>query len=390
MKVAQPRDRFRMAPLLAALRHLAPRISAAAFLAQQPGCVIQYYDDTPQKDPAKALSRRTFHPRIARYKQRQRCAVTFSLQAFRGARRKEKILWFRTLGIDVDLVSGAERERIAETEIERRKDDYLRSCLLAFPLKPHCIIETRHGFHVLYRVRPRRDLAGIRQGEALNRRLVHLLRGDEHALLLTQVLRVPGFRQFKNPARPFLCRLLLDRGAAITPYALETVQAVLDAWDVFHGAGAETAAAPPAQGDAIARPKQRAWEDGLAGVAEGNRNCTAASIIGAILCRLPETLWELAGWGGLREWNGRNATALPERELRAVFLSIARREHQKRSADTGRNALAVRDRAMDDAPHREHRSAVLPRPAHDRADRPGRGRVPRDCAPAHGQGALGR
>jgi hypothetical protein len=72
------------------------------------------------------------------------------------------------------------------------------------------------------------------------------------------------------------------------------------------------------------------WVAGRAGVPEGQRNTTAASVIGIILCRLPVALWETAGWGGLKEWNGRNNVPLPERELRAVYDSIARREHAKR------------------------------------------------------------
>ena len=41
------------------------------------------------------------------------------------------------------------------------------------------------------------------------------LGGDENAVLLTQVLRVPGAYQFKDPRAPFLCRLLLDNAATI-------------------------------------------------------------------------------------------------------------------------------------------------------------------------------
>src|SRR5439155_14050011 len=77
-------------------------------------------------------------------------------------------------------------------------------------------------------------------------------------------------------------------------------------------------------------PERPRWREGLAGVPEGLRNATAASLAGKILGRLPEELWETAGWGGLKEWNGRNAGPLPERELRSVFESIARRERMKR------------------------------------------------------------
>src|SRR5256885_5592771 len=51
-----------------------------------------------------------------------------------------------------------------------------------------------------------REPVTVPVAEAVNRRLVRALRGDENAALLTQVLRVPGTFQFKDPARPFLCR----------------------------------------------------------------------------------------------------------------------------------------------------------------------------------------
>src|SRR2546423_86035 len=71
-----------MHPLLTTLRQNAPRITATRFLAAHPGSWVQYYDDTPGKDPTKALSARSFDPETARRKQRERCAVGFSLQPF--------------------------------------------------------------------------------------------------------------------------------------------------------------------------------------------------------------------------------------------------------------------------------------------------------------------
>jgi len=70
---------------------------------------------------------------------------------------------------------------------------------------------------------------------------------------------------------------------------------------------------------------------------EGERNVTAASLAGKILGRLPEELWETAGWGGLKEWNSRNQAPLSERELRSVFESIARREAAKRCQRTAQD-----------------------------------------------------
>src|SRR4051812_40164278 len=155
----------------------APQPTPASFIGWNPGCWIQYYDDTPAKDPAKALSARTFDPAVARRKQKERCAVCYSLQAFGEARTKEGLLCFRILGVDVDLIPAAERRTLSSAEVDRRKDEYLRRVLLPFPLKPHWLTETRHGFHVVFRIQPLRAEADVRLALAVNRRLVAALRG---------------------------------------------------------------------------------------------------------------------------------------------------------------------------------------------------------------------
>src|SRR5204863_7210514 len=112
-------------------------------------------------------------------------------------------------------------------------------------------------------------------------------------------------------------------------YDLTAVRTVLDARDVFHEAERKDRPVPPTPSadDAQTSSEQ---PNGLGGVPEGRRNATAAAIIGGILGRLPEYLWETAGWGGLKEWNTRNPAPLPEAELRCVFVSIARRERTRR------------------------------------------------------------
>ena len=178
---------------------------------------------------------------------------------------------------------------------------------------------------------PVSDPARVAEAEALNRRLVAILRGDPNAALLTQCLRVPGTYQFKDPTRPFLCRLLLDFSGVLPVHDLARVRTLLDAHEVYYeDPGAEEQhVRPPTHAES---PKSR-WRDYLRGVPEGQRNTAGASIIGSILYRLPEELWDTAGWGGLQEWNKQNAVPLGEVELSALFASIARRERKKRRAD---------------------------------------------------------
>ncbi len=351
---------------LATLRQT-PQPTPAKFLAAQPGCWIQYYDDTAAKNPARALSARSFDFGTARRKQRARCAVGFSLQAFGTSRTKEGFLCFRNLGVDIDPFTAIKRRRLSSEEIDRWKEEYLNQRLLPFPLKPHWLIETRHGFHAIFRVQPQRSEAGVREAVALNHRLVSLLGGDENAVHLTQVLRVPCTLQFKEPSHPFLCRLLLDNASTIPPYDLTTVRSVLDAWDVLHrvwrreGPGRTTKDAGMGE--------QPSWRQNvLDGVPEGRRNAAAASIVGGILGRLPEYLWETAGWGGLKEWNQRNVVPLPERELRSVFLNIARREHAKRQRSAlkpaGQTPANILVRVAVGSDFTEHRFSTASLPHH--------------------------
>jgi len=306
-----------------------PQPTPSQFVAHQPGCFIQYFDDTPARDPAKALSARSFDLETAQRKQREHCSVCFSLQVFGAARTKEHLLCYRNIGADIDLVSAEDRHRLTLEQIDQRKEKYLERRLFAFQLKPHWLIETRHGFHAIFRVQPQRSEQGIRDAAILNARLVHTLGGDRNATSLTQVMRVPGMYQYKIPHEPFLCRLLMDNSATIVPYSLGAIRSAVSAWEERHGFVQRADAERPSPHVAIG------WRNGIAGVAVGQRNTAAAALIGGILGRLPEYLWDAAGWGGLKEWNLHNAVPLPERELRSVFASIARRERAKRKARHG-------------------------------------------------------
>jgi hypothetical protein len=318
-----------MSTLLQTLRQHALPLTPEEFLNYHPGCWVQYYDDTAAKNPALGLSVPAFDREVARTKQGERCAVCFSLQAFEGARKADRLVCVQNLGVDVDLGRGGYGEPLPPEQLDTAKDDYLRQCLLNFRLRPHWLTETGHGFHAVFRLKPIRDPQLIRTALTVNRRLVTALRGDENAILPTQVLRVPNTYQFKDPARPFLCRLLLDNARSLPSYELSAVEDALSQWDVGPRHGPQSQRPDPRRSARARRPESN-WQAGLAGVPEGVRNAVAASIIGSILVRLPQDLWEVAGWGGLKEWNCRNGVPLPEPELRAVFDSIARRERRKR------------------------------------------------------------
>ncbi len=315
-----------MSSLLASLREHAAPLTPEGFLAHHPGAWVQYYDDTPAKDPTKALSAPAFDRATAQAKQADSCAVCFSLQAFDGARTADRLIRVQNLGVDVDLGEAADGTPADEETVEAAKEYYLRDFLPRFPLRPHWIVETRHGLHLVFRLRPVTDAQEVRDALALGRRLVTALRGDENAILPTQLLRVPNTYQFKEPDRPFLCRLLVDNAAAMPPHDLAAVEAAVRAME-----GIRPAAAEPPQPPSADPPRSwQRWRKGLAGVTRGERNATAASLAGGLIGRLPNELWDIGGWGGLKEWNARNAEPLADHELRSVFDSIARRERNRR------------------------------------------------------------
>lgn len=66
------------------------------------------------------------------------------------------------------------------------------------------------------------------------------------------------------------------------------------------------------------------------GIPAGNRNQSAASVIGHILARIHVDFWLDFGLVGLKEWNKRNTPPLDEVELEKIFRSIATREYSRR------------------------------------------------------------
>jgi hypothetical protein len=72
--------------------------------------------------------------------------------------------------------------------------------------------------------------------------------------------------------------------------------------------------------------KSKVNSEVLSGVTEGNRNNTAASVIGKLLKRFPQKEWESEAWTHALNWNSRNQPPLSEKELRTTFDSIAKRE----------------------------------------------------------------
>jgi len=87
--------------------------------------------------------------------------------------------------------------------------------------------------------------------------------------------------------------------------------------------------------------EKKDWATIATGVSEGQRNETATKYVGKLLHSLSPELWDTAGWGGIKEWNQRNTPPLPEKELRAVFESIATRESDKTENKRKFNPISI-------------------------------------------------
>jgi len=70
---------------------------------------------------------------------------------------------------------------------------------------------------------------------------------------------------------------------------------------------------------------QKDWKKLLAGVPEGMRNQTAASVAGKLISSLPRSDWESVAWTLLLSWNKNNTPPGDEGELRRTFESILKK-----------------------------------------------------------------
>lgn len=75
------------------------------------------------------------------------------------------------------------------------------------------------------------------------------------------------------------------------------------------------------------------WDAMLQGSQTGSRNQTAAKLAGLLFQKFDPPQWPNLVWQLLLGWNKQNKPPLPERELRAVFNSIAGREMRKRKGE---------------------------------------------------------
>jgi len=115
--------------------------------------------------------------------------IFMTVNAFDGPRRKEYLTRICAWAIDMD----------AGTKMEQRRR------LLASPLVPSLIVDTKAGYHAWWLAQ-----AGAKPehwNAIVLERLVPWFGSDKNARDLCRILRAPGYLHLKDPANPFKCRI---------------------------------------------------------------------------------------------------------------------------------------------------------------------------------------
>ena len=144
--------------------------------------------------------------------------------------------------------------------------------------------------------------------------------------------RYPEGHVIKNSARKIADKMDIraEGGYAIAPPSLHPSGKRYSWEDPKMLVRASILPAPDWLLDLVKKPlkKQLDSQSLFAGVDEGRRNESAASIAGKLISYLPEKDWENVAWPLTLAWNDRNRPPLQERELRSVFESISERERK--------------------------------------------------------------
>ena len=269
-------------------------------------------DDDTRKDRTLA---RTLHgtlnehyPTMVEYSRRGAGVfVTINSTNFKG-RSKECIVKVRSYFADLDGASYENTKQLG--------------------LSPHMVTETSPGrYHVFYLIShaPSND----ETFKSTQQKLAKLFDSDPKVCDLPRVMRLPGFPHQKDPANPFITRILYD----------DNNQSDLHSESEFQHALSNALAArePASKAYTSAGRRRRLLDDALAwlpsgppdwskGYAEGERNNECARRAGSCFGRgmtEAETLAECL------QWNRQNNPPLPESEVEATVASIGRSEAKK-------------------------------------------------------------
>jgi len=189
------------------------QMSTKQFLSHFLGHVIQYYLDCKSfsggqnkndylKPGPNPETRPSLVDEYAKAKQENGCSVCFSPNGFKNGKRiMENLDIINAVFLDID--SCKEKDGLDEATINNLKKETIQK-IREFPIAPHFITETKHGYQPIYLVK---DFTKQDFDKIVNF-LILELNGDPGRKDVCGVLRVPGYFNLKNPSKPFLCTLI--------------------------------------------------------------------------------------------------------------------------------------------------------------------------------------
>jgi hypothetical protein len=208
---------------------------------------------------------------------------------------KENIVQIPCLWVDIDF-------KDIRKEIVKEK-------IRSFPFKPSIWVSSGGGIHLYWILKEPSGKQDIRRIEDVNCRIAAALNGDLNACDAARILRVPGTVNRKYSTAP-LCKVIR-----------------FDEFFFDVEAFVEILPKIPKTTEQTPSGKKGWLAEAMAGCKRGNRNATAARLVGYWHNRLSvdDTLLILSAW------NRNNDPSLPEDELKSVVKSVSRYESKKKS-----------------------------------------------------------
>jgi P4 family phage/plasmid primase-like protien len=222
----------------------------------------------------------------------------------------------------------------------------------ALGLAPSVVVQSKNGLHVYWRLRPGEALSTFTQAQEA---LAAALGTDPAVKDLPRVMRVPGFIHAKDPADPFLVRLVQVCDISYTvAEVLEGNGATLTAPEPPRPTPAPRSTFAGHTGEAFKRAQAAMLQRDQA--EQGGRNDAAYQTA----CYLGDfALSELEAWDLLCEWNKGNAPPLGESELRSALDHASKYRRQPEGLKLAEDsvfrpflnggALKQEDAAVDEA-----------------------------------------
>lgn len=182
-----------------------------------------------------------------------------------------------------------------------------RQKLSQFPFKPSITVHSGHGVHFYWILSEPAEREDIEVIEDVNKRIAIYLGGDTNACDAARILRIPGTMNVKR--EPHVeCKLLAEEDFT---YTLDDLLDILP----------ETEESKPKE-----HPTQQNWlQKAMAGVAEGDRETTAAKLAGYWINKVPPNDVLTI----LQAWNTNNTPPLNDTCITSTVKSVSRYEPEK-------------------------------------------------------------